>query len=231
MGRDFTTLGRALAAPARSAMLNVLMDGTTRPAAELAAVGGVSRSTASEHLAVLVGAGLVTVTSRGRQRLYALTDHAAAEALEQLGHLCPPTVVTSLRQSSQQRALARARLCYDHLAGQLGVAVTSAFTNSGWLTTPDLHLTDTGRDALAELGLPVSEMAKRGRPLTRSCPDWTVRRPHLAGALGAAVAHHALEHRWVERRPGSRGLETTTTGERRLHLDWGVDLTGVLART
>jgi len=212
-------------------MLNALMDGSSRPAAELAHVGGVSRSAASEHLAILVDAGLVTVTSRGRQRLYELTDQDAAAALEQLGHLCPPTAVTSLRQSSQQRALAHARLCYDHLAGHLGVGVTMAFTHSGWLTTPDLHLTGTGRDALTDLGLPIPDQPGQRRPLTLSCPDWTVRRPHLAGALGAAVARHALEHHWVERRQGSRGLDITPTGEHRLQVDWGIDPTDLQTST
>ncbi len=226
MGRDFSTFGRALAAPARSAMLNVLMDGSARPAAELAHAGGVSQSAASEHLAVLLGAGLVTMTSVGRQRLYELADRSAA-VLEQLGHLCPPTAITSLRQSSQRRAVTRARLCYDHLAGRLGVGVTVAFTNSGWLTTPDLHLTDAGRDGLTDLEPPLLDLSKQRRPLTLSCPDWTERRPHLAGALGAAVARHALEHQWVERRPGGRGLDITPTGERRLLVDWGVDLTDV----
>lgn len=226
MGRDFSTVGRALAAPARSAILNVLMDGSARPAAELAHAGGVSQSAASEHLAVLLGAGLVTVTSRGRQRLYELADQSAA-VLEQLGHLCPPTAITSLRQSSQRRALTHARLCYDHLAGRLGVGVTVAFTNSGWLTTPDLHLTDAGRDGLTDLEPPLLDLSKQRRPLTLSCPDWTERRPHLAGALGAAVARHALEHQWVERRPWGRGLDITPTGERRLLVDWGVDLTDV----
>lgn len=223
MGRDFTLLGRALAAPARSAMLNVLMDGSTRPAAELAQVGGVSRSAASEHLACLVDSGLVCVSNRGRQRLYALADQDVAAALEQLGYLCLPMTVASLRQSSQQRALAHARLCYDHLAGRLGVAVASAFIASGWLTAPDLHLTAVGHDALIDREIPLDAASKRRRPLTLACPDWTMRRLHLAGFLGAMLATHVLERGWVKRHVTGRGLSITSTGEHRLTADWGVD--------
>lgn len=108
--------------------------------------------------------------------------------------------------------------------------VTAAFTSSGWLTTPDLYLTDAGRDGLTDLGLPLLDPSKQRRPLVLSCPDWTERRPHLAGALGAAVARHALEHHWVERRPGGRGLDITPIGKHRLLVDWGVDFTDVPAR-
>jgi len=128
---DFSIVGRALAAPARSAMLDLLMDGSSRPSSELATVAAVGAPAASEHLKVLVEAGLVRSEPRGRQRLYRLTDATVGAALEQLGHLCPQTKVASLRHSREQRDLARARLCYDHLAGRLGVGITDAFLTRG----------------------------------------------------------------------------------------------------
>src|SRR4051794_6394291 len=132
-GKDFSPVGRALAAPARSVMLGVLMDGSRRPAGELAAAARIEASTASEHLAVLVAAGLVVCESHGRQRFYAVAGTSVADALEALGALCPQTVTASLRQSREARELADARLCYDHLAGQLGVEVTEAMVAEGWL--------------------------------------------------------------------------------------------------
>jgi len=227
---DFSVVGRALAAPARSAMLDLLMDGSSRPASELAAVAAVQAPTASEHLGVLVDAGLVRVEPRGRQRLYRLTDATVGTALEQLGHLCPPTEVASLRHSREQRDLARARLCYDHLAGRLGVGVTDAFVARGWLNGPDLTVTDAGRAGLSNtvvgVDVDIDALAGRRRPLSRACADWTERRPHLAGSLGAAVASVGFERGWIRRRRSGRGLDVTSAGERMLRDAWGVTLAG-----
>src|SRR5687767_14974235 len=118
--RDFTAVGRALSTPARSTFLNLLMDGTRRPAGELARAAGVSASTASEHLAVLVDAGLVTRQSQGRHRYYALADGEVATALESLGMLADAAPVSGYRRSRRAEYLAAARFCYDHLAGRLG---------------------------------------------------------------------------------------------------------------
>lgn len=230
MAVDFSAVGRALAAPARSAMLDLLMDGSSRPASELAAVAAVQGPTASEHLGVLVAAGLVRVEPRGRQRLYRLADATVGAALEQLGHLCPQTEVASLRQSREQRDLARARLCYDHLAGRLGVGVTDAFLNREWLDGPDLAVTDVGRAALTDpvvgLDVDIDALARRRRPLSRACADWTERRPHLAGSLGAAIASAGFDRGWIRHRGHGRGLDVTSTGEQALREAWGVTLSG-----
>lgn len=229
MAVDFSVVGRALAAPARSAMLDLLMDGSSRPASELAAVAAVRASTASEHLGVLVEAGLVRVEPRGRQRLYRLADGAVGAVLEQLGQLCPQTEVASLRRSREQRDLARARLCYDHLAGRLGVGVTDSFLARGWLDGPDLAVTNAGRAALADptsgVEVDIDALARRRRPVSRACPDWTERRPHLAGSLGAAIATAGFERGWIRRRHSGRGLDLTSVGEQALREAWGVTLT------
>lgn len=207
-------------------MLNLLMDGSSRPASELAAAAQVSPSTASEHLGVLVDAGLVTATSRGRQRFYRIKGPAVARALEELGTMCPETPVISLRQSSEARRLAFARLCYDHLAGCLGVALTESMTAMDWLSDSDgtLQVTSTGLEALAALGIQGRREAPGRRPLCRPCPDWTERRPHLGGALGALLADHALASGWVRRSVSGRGLTVTDSGVAAFKLHWGVSL-------
>src|SRR5690606_32868029 len=161
MAIDFSAVGAALAAPARSAMLSALMDGSSRPASELAAAAGVRPSTASEHLAVLVGSGLLEVAAHGRHRYYRIADDGVADALERLGRLCPETPVRSYRQSREAAALEQARLCYDHLAGRLGVAVAESMTDRGWLDLRTPTLTDAGHAALSERGLDVAGLTGR----------------------------------------------------------------------
>lgn len=213
-------VGHALAAPVRSAFLGMLMDGSTRPASELAAAAGVSASTASEHLGILLDTGLVTCVPRGRQRFYAIADEAVAAALEQLGHLCPPAPAVTYRQSAAARDLVHARLCYDHLAGRLGIAVTEAMVEEGWMDAALAAPTALGETRLAELGIDVSALRSGRRQLARPCPDWTERRPHLAGALGAAIATLFLDRAWAVRRAQDRGLRITDAGEKALRDEW-----------
>jgi DNA-binding transcriptional ArsR family regulator len=201
------------------------MDGTRRPAGELAQGAGVSASTASEHLAVLVDAGLVTCEARGRYRYYSLADPQVAAALEALGALAEPTPVSGYRRSRQMQHLAAARFCYDHIAGRLGIALTDAWTRQGWLADREsLTLTDAGTDGLRELGVDVDGAVRARRATTRACLDWTERRAHLAGALGAAVGSRFLAAGWVVRHRSGRGLNVTESGHRLLREAWGVDL-------
>lgn len=226
--RDFTDLGKALAAPARSLFLNLLMDGTSRPASELARAAGVSASTGSEHLAALVRAGLVTCQSYGRHRYYALAGPRVAAALEALGELVgpDPAPVSGYRRSRQAEHLATARFCYDHLAGRLGTALADVWSREGWLADREnLQLTDSGADGLRELGVDVDDAVRARRPTTRACLDWTERRTHLAGALGVAVGHRFLQAGWVVRHPTGRGLTVTPAGGALLRDAWSIDLT------
>lgn len=203
-------------------MVAVLMDGTSRPAGELAAAAGVRASTASEHLAVLIDSGLVAVEPRGRHRFYRLASPEVAVAVEQLGHLCPEGPITSYRQSKNAEALAKARLCYDHLAGRLGLTLTQALIEHGWIAQDFTGVTQEGRDQFGELGLQVENLEQRRRPLIRSCPDWTERKPHLAGAIGAELASLFIARQWVRRRRSSRGLEITAAGSCALDDLWGL---------
>ncbi len=214
-------IGRALATPARSDMINALMDGSARPASELASAAGVSPATASEHLAVLTDAGLITCTPQGRRRFYRLADGAVASGLEHLGNLCPDAPAVTYRQSRDARALAQARFCYDHLAGRLGVALTDAMIEAGWLDETDLAPTPAASAAFSERGIDLEALPSRRR-IARRCADWTERRAHLAGALGAAVAARFLDAGWVARIPEGRGLRITREGWTALESRWGV---------
>jgi DNA-binding transcriptional ArsR family regulator len=206
--------------------VNLLMDGTRRPAGELARAAGVSPSTASEHLSVLVDAGLVTCQSQGRHRYYALAGGEVATALESLGMLADTTPVSGYRRSRQAEYLAAARFCYDHLAGRLGTGLTDAWVRSGWLAGRDeLTLTDAGAVGLREIGVDVDGAVTARRATTRVCPDWTERRPHLAGALGSAVGTRFLDAGWVVRHRSGRGLDVTPAGRTLVREAWGIDLT------
>ncbi|WP_402375092.1 ArsR/SmtB family transcription factor [Isoptericola rhizosphaerae] len=229
--RDFTAVGRALATPARSVFLNLLLDGTRRPAGELARAADVRASTASEHLSVLVDAGLVTCEAHGRHRYYALAGPHVATALEALGTLAAPAPVVGYRLSRHAQHLARARFCYDHLAGHLGIALADAWVGRGWLAGREvLVLTDSGADGLQATGFDVDGAVAARRPTTRACLDWTERRPHLAGALGAAVGRRFLEAGWVVRHRSGRGLDLTEVGTAMLREAWGVTLADPDAR-
>jgi DNA-binding transcriptional ArsR family regulator len=215
MHADFAAVGRALAAPARSVMVSVLLDGQPHTAGELARAAGVASSTASGHLAVLVGAGIVTASHQGRFHRFQITDGQIAAALESLGRPSD-TPATSLRLSREQRRVRAARTCYDHLAGQLGVAVARLMIERGWCTPALDEVLPAGAHGLAELGIDVPGLRLQRRPLIRACLDWTERVDHAAGGVGAALAATALHRGWVTRIPASRGLRITPTGSRML---------------
>ncbi|WP_262401810.1 helix-turn-helix domain-containing protein [Actinomadura sp. CNU-125] len=172
-------------------------------AGELARAAGVGPSTASAHLARLLDGGLVTVLSQGRHRYYELRDAEAAQLVETLSRMSPPVRVRSLRQSGEARRLHRARTCYDHLAGQAGVALFAALLDGG-LLEPDADgytTTDKGDGQLAALGLDVAAVRRSRRRFAWRCLDWTERRPHLNGALAAALTGRMIDLGWFERAP------------------------------
>jgi DNA-binding transcriptional ArsR family regulator len=207
-------IARLIGEPARMAMLEALLDGGTKSGRELAKAAKVAPSTASEHLTQLQDAGLVTAAPDGRKRAYALSGPPVAEALEALGALAPPKPPRSLREATAAQLHREARTCYDHLAGSLGVAVCDALVAREWLDPADggWTVTPRGLESFGDLGVEVEDLRAGRRPLTRVCVDWSERRPHVAGALGAAFATRLFERRWIERRPGVRAVAVTDAG-------------------
>lgn len=210
---DVSPVAALLGDPARARIAQALHDGRALPAGELARRAGISPSTASEHLSRLVEGGLLAVERTGRHRYFRLANAEVAHAIESLAAIAPPAPVRSLREASIGDALAEARTCYDHLAGKLGVQLTDALLQRGALIAAaggfeaGPHL-DASLAALGVRSLPTR------RPFALRCIDWSERRPHVAGALGAAICTRALEARWVERLPTSRAVRVTSAGHR-----------------
>jgi DNA-binding transcriptional ArsR family regulator len=211
---DVAAVARLLADRTRAAILDALMDGSARPAGQLARRAGVAPSTASGHLAQLLAGGLILCEPGGRERRYRLASAAVAEAIEALARLAPPVDVRSLRLAGRADAMRVARTCYDHLAGRLGVGLTEAFVERRVLVLRDetYEVTGSGEPVLAGLGVDLGAARAAHRSFARACVDWSERRPHLAGALGAAVAQALLQRGWVRRRPNDRGLLVSDEG-------------------
>jgi hypothetical protein len=167
----------------------------------------------------------VSCETQGRERHYRLASPTIAEALETLARLAAPSETRSLRAANRNAAIRSARTCYDHLAGRLGVAVTEAFVARGVLRAGDVafELTPRGEADLGRLGVDVPAARAQHRSFARACLDWSERRPHLAGALGAAVADAFLAGGWIARRPHDRGLRVTHAGAAGFR-DLGVEL-------
>lgn len=210
---DIAAVAALLADPTRAGFLVALSDGRALPAGELARRGRVAPSTATAHLAKLAGHGLLAVEVQGRHRYYRLANPALVRALEALAVVAPTAPVRSLRAAEEATALRAARTCYDHLAGALGVALADGLLARGAIEERDgdFALGPAAAETLAVLGIP-SLPARR--PAVRRCLDWSERRPHVAGAFGAALCTRALEACWVERLPGSRAVRLTEAGRK-----------------
>jgi DNA-binding transcriptional ArsR family regulator len=198
----------------RASLLLALIGGRELSASQLAGRAGISPSLASAHLTRLLDGGLVTVEQRGRQRHYRLANPHVAEVLEAMLTLAPHRQANNLRETNRGRALARARTCYDHLAGALGIALIDALQHQRIVEPADnsYQLTGAGQQRMRELGIDVNQLRQQRRVFARPCLDWTERRPHLAGALGAAIADRLLELDWIRRTPHTRALKVTETG-------------------
>ena len=211
-------VARAIANGPRAAMLDLLLDARSHPAGVLAREAGVAPSTASGHLAALVDHGLVTIEDVGRQRRYRIAGPDVAHAIEALAVLATPTSVSSLRQAASARQLRDARTCYDHLAGRLGVAVTEALVSQRALRRTDggFEVTPSGRSLVEGIGVDLEGARRRRRGFALACLDWTERRSHLGGALGAAICDRFVELGWVRRRPAGRAVLLSDHGAKGL---------------
>ncbi len=217
-------IAAAIGEPARTRMLFCLMDGHARTSTGLALEAGVSPSTASVHLQRLKTERLVKLLAQGKHRYYSLEGPAVASALEGLSVLAGVsagkfTPHTPLR-------LRAARTCYDHMAGAVAVALNGRFEAMGWLAagTPEnaYELTPEGARAFESLGMDIAGMRNLRRRFACACLDWSERRPHLGGALGAALLQAALKRNWVTQDLDSRALAITARGRRELLARFGV---------
>jgi DNA-binding transcriptional ArsR family regulator len=219
----------AIGEPARARMLYGLSDGRARTGTELAAIAGVTPSTASVHLQRLKDRDLVTMVAQGKHRYYTLGGPQVAVALEALSVVAG--VTRSPLAAQTPRHLRDARTCYDHIAGSLGVRLHDRFMASRWLTEEAAdgayEVTAAGSAALEAIGIDVSAMRGLRRRFAFACLDWSERRSHLAGALGAALLELLLRRRWVGREPGSRALNVTPSGRRELAKRFGITLDAI----
>jgi len=215
----------AIAEPARTKILCSLMDGHARTSTELAAVAEVSASTASAHLAKLKDLSLVRLHVQGRHRYYSLADQRVAQALEAL-MVIGQNAAPSFKPHTPDR-LQFARTCYDHMAGTLAVLLHDRLLEAGWLVETDeraYRLSGTGDALFASLGIEVQDLSTLRRKFACPCLDWSMRRPHLGGSLGAALLQMALKRKWVTQDLDSRALGLTVLGRREIGLRFGVKL-------
>ncbi len=221
---DVTAVAALVADSSRAAILYALLEGDDLAAGDLARRAGVSASTASSHLARLEAGGLVACEARGRLRCYRLASPDVVHLLEALAQLAPPAPALTEPAEAAARALRLARTCYDHLAGWLGCSITGSLVSAGQLRRRQNRfvVTMTGRERLAELGIHLERLEDGRRPLARVCLDWSERRPHLAGALGAALTGQLLERGWFTRVRASRALRITSRGRSGLAEQFGI---------
>jgi DNA-binding transcriptional ArsR family regulator len=219
-----SAIAAAIGEPARARMLFSLMDGHARTSTELAVVGEVTPSTASVHLQRLKDHRLVKMVAQGKHRYYSLASSHVATALEALTVLAGGTRDTF--EPNTPNRLRAARTCYDHIAGTLGVQLHDRFKALGWFAsepTPEYDLTPAGVKALTALGIDVDAARGQRRRFAYACLDWSERRPHLAGALGAAILDLAIKRKWLEQDLDSRALSLTRVGRRELQSRLGLD--------
>lgn len=206
-------LGALVGDPGRANMLIALLDGRALTARELADRAGVTPQTASGHLSRLLAADMIRVERQGRHRYHRLASSDIADLLEAM-HVAGARLVsrgTAKQPGPVDPALRVARSCYDHIAGSLAVALADALASHG--ERDDLTLSDRGERRLVDWGIDLSALRALRRPFCRGCLDWSERRPHLAGAIGAAILDRSLAIGWLRRQPGSRALVVTPAGE------------------
>ena len=232
-GVSMAEIGALVGDPARANMLTALLNGESLSASDLAWHGGVTPQTASGHLAHMVAAELVTVTAMGRHRYYKLASRDVARMLETIYQVAGNRTLPPRRLPSYVDSVMReARTCYDHLAGCLGVAVADALVRERYLDLDDeaAAVTRRGTRFFTGLGIDLHAIGKRRRCFCRVCIDLTERRPHIAGAVGAAFCSHCFDQGWVARVKDSRALLVTPKGAAGLRNILGIAITATPVR-
>ena len=213
---DLANIAALLADPSRATMLAALMDGRALTATELAATAQVSAPTASSHLARLTTSGLLTMIKQGRHRYFRIANEVVAHVAETLMAIAAGHPSPAPRTGPSDQALRRARVCYDHLAGELGVRLLDGLLAADRLIEHDgtLALLPAGEHWCAGFGIDLAALRHTRRPLCRACLDWSERRTHLSGALGAAILERMLARGWVRRQSLGRALVVSPAGVR-----------------
>ncbi len=215
---DVARIASLLADPARARILRTLIDGTMRPAGELAYAGNISAQSASAHLAKLVDAGLLSLEAQGRHRYFRIASAEVADAIESLGSLSMAVRPRNPRSPAIPKPapvqFLHARTCYDHLAGEIAVEVCEAMLKARWMTAEgrDFRVTRLGEKRLVALDVDLAAARRSRRAFARACVDLTQRRPHLGGALGAALLDLCIARGWVLRTQRSRAVSITPRG-------------------
>ena len=215
-GPDIAQVGALIGDPARANMLSALMGGKALTASELATAAGITQQTASAHLARLEAGGLLVQRKQGRHRYFALADDEVGLLLEGLMGFAANRGFLRTRPGPKDPELRKARICYNHLAGDFGVRMLDRLLADGNMTLDgdEIALTASGESRMAALGIDLAPLQAQRRPLCRTCLDWSERRSHLAGALGEALLTRFIEIGWAKREVGSRVIRFTAPGEK-----------------
>lgn len=197
-------------------MMTALSHGAALTASELAAEAGVTKQTASAHLAKLMDAQLLAVEAQGRHRYFRINGEDVGELLESLMRVAQLRSKPRVRTGPKEPALRYARVCYNHLAGELGVGLFDSMRANKWIAVADdgVTVTKPGRVFYVDFGIDIDELNTERRPLCRTCLDWSERRSHLAGALGSAIMDRVFERGWAKRVTNTRIVDFTKHGER-----------------
>ena len=212
--------------PARATMLSALLDGRALTASELACAARVTPQTASTHLAKLTETGLLSVIREGRHRYFRLASPKVVEMLDGIVAVALENRPRYRPLSRQARELGKARICYDHLAGRLSVDLADFFSAHEYIVPGEeaAEITPAGTRFLAEFGIDVSALGSTRRHFCRLCLDWTERRPHIAGAVGAALTKRCFDLGWIERMKHSGAVIVTASGQRGFSGTFGIGL-------
>ncbi len=216
-GPDIARVAALIGDPARANMLTALMSGKALTTTELASEAGITLQTASSHLAKLDQGGLLKPRKQGRHKYFSLASEEVAQILEGLMGLAAETGHLRTRTGPRDGALRKARVCYNHLAGDMGTRLYDSLMDKGYLHLKDevLSLTNAGREFVREFGIDTEVLEKKKAPLCRECLDWSERRSHLAGSLGRALMSRIEELGWARRDPGTRVVHFTAEGVKR----------------
>ncbi len=222
-GPDIALLGSLIGDPARANMLTALMSGKALTATELASEAGVTVQTASSHLKKLQDAHLLRQRKQGRHRYFALADDDVGGVLEAMMGLAAGRGLIRTRTGPRDEALRKARVCYNHLAGDLGVTVYDGLIGRGYLAEKgeDVRLTRDGEEFMEAFGIDLAGLSRNRRPMCKSCLDWSSRRMHLAGSVGTALLDRFYQLGWASRLEGSRVVKFSPQGEGRLLAKFG----------